>query len=202
MIVAPRPQYPEEARARHITGCGLYQIDLDPKTGVALKVEVLKSAGLPLLNNAAANAFILWRVRPGGASAVKIPVCFELHSGKPVVKYGSFSADALIASPSLAAALSETPSLPEIKAIALFAPKPSYPESLRKRGIGGTGEFVMHVDSKTGTVRSVEVVKSTGVALLDKAAIDAFERWRFVPGAASNVRCPIRFSADLSKMKQ
>jgi hypothetical protein len=34
------------------------------------------------------------------------------------------------------------------KAIAVHAPKPTYPESLKKRGIGGHGDFVMHVEVK------------------------------------------------------
>jgi TonB family protein len=80
------------------------------------------------------------------------------------------------------------------KAIAIFAPKPKYPESLKKRGIGGQGEFVMHVEPKTGLVTSVDVVKSTGVRALDDSVVHAFREWRFERNkCAPVVRSPVRF---------
>jgi len=90
MISAPRPDYPEEASVRHVAGCGLYQLDIDAKTGVPSRVDVLQSAGHPLLNRAAINGLMRWRAKPGGVRVVKIPVCFELRTGKPIVTYGSF----------------------------------------------------------------------------------------------------------------
>jgi len=78
----------------------------------------------------------------------------------------------------------------------LFNPKPDYPESLRKRGIGGQGEFLMHVDHVTGKVTSVDVTKSTGVSALDESCIRAFREWQFVPNSAAPIiHCPIKFSA-------
>jgi outer membrane biosynthesis protein TonB len=89
MISAPRPQFPAEATARHVAGCGLYQIDIGPKTGAPLKIEIIQNAGHPALNRAAVNGLMLWRARPGGVRAVKLPVCFEFKSGKPIVTYGN-----------------------------------------------------------------------------------------------------------------
>jgi outer membrane biosynthesis protein TonB len=89
MISAPRPQFPAEASTRHVAGCGLYQIDIDPKTGAPLKVEIIQSAGHPTLNRAAVNGLMLWRARPGGVRIVKLPVCFEFKSGQPIVTYGN-----------------------------------------------------------------------------------------------------------------
>ena len=78
----------------------------------------------------------------------------------------------------------------------VFNPKPEYPELLRKRGIVGAGEFLMHVDRATGRVTSVDVAKSTSVPALDESCIQAFRQWRFVPHTAAPViRCPIKFSA-------
>ena len=80
------------------------------------------------------------------------------------------------------------------RTIAVRAPKPNYPESLKKRGIGGRGEFVMHVDTNTGVVTSVDVVKSTGVRALDDSCIHAFQDWRFKRNQAARIiRCPVRF---------
>jgi TonB family protein len=83
---------------------------------------------------------------------------------------------------------------PGTKAIVIYAPKPKYPESLKKRGIGGQGEFVMHVETKTGLVTSVDVLKSTGVRVLDESCVHAFREWRFERNkCAPVVRCPVRF---------
>ncbi len=82
------------------------------------------------------------------------------------------------------------------KSRTLFSPKPEYPESVRKRGLGGKGEFLMHVDRPTGKVNSVDVAKSTGVPALDESCIRAFLQWRFVPKtAAPIIHCPVRFYA-------
>jgi TonB family protein len=89
LISAPRPDYPEEASTRHVFGCGLYQIDIDFKTGAVSKVEVLKSAGHPLLNRAAVDGLLRWRAKAGGVRFVKLPVCFEPRAGKPTVTYGT-----------------------------------------------------------------------------------------------------------------
>jgi TonB family protein len=80
------------------------------------------------------------------------------------------------------------------RALAIHAPRPEYPLSVRKRRLGGQGEFIMHINRKTGIVRSVEIAKSTGVARLDQSCIDAFQRWTFIPGTVSKVRCPIKFT--------
>jgi TonB family protein len=80
------------------------------------------------------------------------------------------------------------------KALAIHAPRPEYPLSVRKRRLGGQGEFIMHINRKTGIVRSVEIAKSTGVARLDQSCIDAFQRWTFIPDTVSKVRCPIKFT--------
>ena len=89
MISAPRPIFPDEARAHHLAGCGIYQLEIDPKTGGALKVQIIQTAGHPLLNRAAMNGLMLWRARPGGVRVVKLPICFEFKLGQPIVTYGN-----------------------------------------------------------------------------------------------------------------
>jgi TonB family protein len=54
--------------------------------------------------------------------------------------------------------------------------------------------MAMTVDSATGNVSSVSMVKSTGSPFLDNAALNAFRRWRLKPGTISTVRCPITFT--------
>jgi TonB family protein len=52
------------------------------------------------------------------------------------------------------------------------------------------------LDTKTGKVTSVKVVKSTGHEVLDRSAIQALRSWRYVPGAVREVHVPIRFPAN------
>jgi TonB family protein len=54
--------------------------------------------------------------------------------------------------------------------------------------------FAMHVDPRTGIVRSVSIENSTGHAILDRAAIDAFSRWKFKPGGNPVVKIPLTYS--------
>jgi TonB family protein len=77
---------------------------------------------------------------------------------------------------------------------AIYAARPDYPLEARRRHLTGAGVFAMHV-RPDGTVSRVSVIRSTGHAILDKAAIDAFIQWRFWPGTVSIVRTPIRFTS-------
>jgi len=83
----------------------------------------------------------------------------------------------------------------KVRAVAIFAPKPEYPEYARKHHWTGIGWFVMHVDKRTGLVTSVEVTQSTGHKMLDEAVVSAFSRWKFEPDkVAPIVKSPVTFS--------
>ena len=79
MLAMPRPIYPEEARAQHITGRGLYDVFIDPPTGVVTRVTVAQSTGSKILDGAAVNAFLRWRARPGKLSRLRVPCTFTLR---------------------------------------------------------------------------------------------------------------------------
>jgi TonB family protein len=78
MLAMPRPKYPYEARARHITGQGMYEILMDTKSGMVTRVVVVQSTGSKVLDEAAVNAFSRWRARPGKISRIRVPVNFTL----------------------------------------------------------------------------------------------------------------------------
>ena len=80
------------------------------------------------------------------------------------------------------------------RAVALSAARPDYPYEARRAGLTGAGVAIIEVDSATGKVMSVRMDPSTGHAILDRAAIDAFKQWRFKPGTVALVRTPIRFT--------
>jgi protein TonB len=75
---APRPQYPYEARSRHITGSGVCVVDVDVGSGSVTGASMAQSIGSPILDNAALSAFRQWRFRPGSVSKVKIPITFTM----------------------------------------------------------------------------------------------------------------------------
>jgi len=80
------------------------------------------------------------------------------------------------------------------KILALIAPRPEYPFEARRQKITGDGVAAMNVDPVNGNVVGVTMVKSTGNAFLDNAALAGFRRWRFKPGTVSSVTCPVTFT--------
>ncbi len=77
-------------------------------------------------------------------------------------------------------------------------PAPAYPLAARKRNIQGKVllEVVVKVD---GTAASITIVRSSGSALLDEAALATVQEWKFVPARSdgkfvqANVIVPIEF---------
>jgi protein TonB len=74
---APRPQYPYEARSRHVTGSGVCVVEVAPSGSVS-SASMAQSLGNPILDNAAVSAFRQWRFKPGSVSKVKIPITFTM----------------------------------------------------------------------------------------------------------------------------
>jgi len=75
---APRPQYPYEARSRHVTGSGVCVVEVDAGSGSVSSASMTQSIGNPILDNAAVSAFRQWRFKPGTVSKVRIPITFTM----------------------------------------------------------------------------------------------------------------------------
>jgi TonB family protein len=86
-----------------------------------------------------------------------------------------------------------TMSTSSAKALATYAPAPSYPAKARLDGITGSGVCAVSVDPGSGRVTEASMAQSTGNPQLDKAALRTFRKWRFKPGTVSTVRIPIEF---------
>jgi TonB family protein len=63
-VYTPKPDYPIEARRRHITGSGVFKLYVDTGTGLVLSVEVRQTTGSAILDAAATNTYKRWRLKP------------------------------------------------------------------------------------------------------------------------------------------
>ena len=77
-ISAPRPEYPYEARSRHIMGSGICVMIVDTSSGYVSDVTVAESTGSSVLDNSAVSAFRRWRFKPDTVSRVRVPITFTL----------------------------------------------------------------------------------------------------------------------------
>ena len=77
-VAAPTPDYPYEARSRHITGSGVAKITIDSRTGYVTDATMIQSIGNPILDNAVVSAFRRWRFAPGSVREVRIPITYTM----------------------------------------------------------------------------------------------------------------------------
>src|SRR2546423_10569229 len=77
----------------------------------------------------------------------------------------------------------------------LSAPGAPYPEEAQKTRTTGSGLYEIRIDP-AGKTTAVVIVKSSGSAVLDKAATTAFKKWQFKPGVFRSVRVPVSWSVN------
>jgi TonB family protein len=80
---------------------------------------------------------------------------------------------------------------PQISAI--YRPWPRYPLDARRKRMEGAGLFRLNIEPKSGGVRNVEILKSTGHKLLDDIGVQTFHKWRFPIGQVTSVKIPLEF---------
>jgi TonB family protein len=170
-VYAPRPPYPELARAQGITGSGVVRVTVDPSSGAVTATRMQVSIGHRFLDDVALAAFRKWRFKPGSVSQVRIPITFSLR-GLYVRTLGDRSWLQSATNWSL----------------------PYYPLLAIQKGLTGSGVAVMKIDAQTGSVTSAVMLKSTGHRILDSAALQAFRQWRFKPGTLTTLDIPIEFT--------
>ncbi len=87
VLSAPRPEYPYQARSRHITGSGVALLTVDQRTGSVVQAAMGQSTGNPILDSSALSAFRRWRFKPGTPPRVRVPITFLItgseFSGTP-----------------------------------------------------------------------------------------------------------------------
>jgi TonB family protein len=83
----------------------------------------------------------------------------------------------------------------ELVRYALASPGAAYPEEAQKAKTSGSGLYELRIN-KAGATTEVVVVKSSGSAVLDNAAKNAFKKWRFRPAIFTRVRIPVSWSVN------
>jgi TonB family protein len=78
VLTAPRPDYPYEARSRHITGSGIAVLTVDPNSELAMDAVMAQSIGNAILDDSTVSAFRRWRFRPGTPAQVRLPITVVL----------------------------------------------------------------------------------------------------------------------------
>ena len=85
-ISTPKPDYPIDARRRHITGKGVFQLTISESTGDVLSVDVVSSTGYPILDSSAVKTMKRWKFRPHMVTRAKVPIEFSMPSHAPEKK--------------------------------------------------------------------------------------------------------------------
>jgi TonB family protein len=74
----PAPDYPYEARRRHLSGSGIIAVEVDHETGLVKAATIKMSTGSALLDQAALHAAKQWRFRPPAVVHLDVPVSFTI----------------------------------------------------------------------------------------------------------------------------
>jgi TonB family protein len=85
---------------------------------------------------------------------------------------------------------------PEWKKDLDYIEAPFYPAVAKRWHVQGAGLFQATIDTKTGRVTDVSVLKSTGYGVLDGSAIRTLKLWRWKPGKYRKCNVPISFKLD------
>ncbi len=163
---AIRPEAQRTARIR-------FTIDKD---GHPRAVQIVESSGSAKLDEAAVKGIQTWTAYPEwvGESA-EVPVTFETSHG------GAFKKGTSEWAPT------------NWQGYITYHPVPEYPFQARAQHMTGSGLYMITF-SPDGHAEKVEILQTTGSALLDSSVVQAFQRWRAVANAPfSQAKIPVTF---------
>lgn len=78
LLSYPKPKYPLEARKHRITGMGIFEVRIEPATGLVTSVTVIRSTGFTILDRSATDTLKRWKFRPNTLIRARIPITFSL----------------------------------------------------------------------------------------------------------------------------
>jgi TonB family protein len=83
---APRPDYPDVARKQRLEGSGVAEIHIN-SDGTVASVNMLRSTGQKILDEAAMRGFSRWRFPPHSLNVVRVPI--QYRASWSSVRWGS-----------------------------------------------------------------------------------------------------------------
>jgi protein TonB len=84
-------------------------------------------------------------------------------------------------------------SFEQVRALAIYTPRPQYPYEARSMNVTGSGVFVLGIDAQ-GIATGYKIVRSTGSVILDNSTMASLRQWRFKPGPPMMVVVPVTFT--------
>lgn len=167
LINRVEPVYPELAKRARVEGV----VILNVRTYEDGRVDQVKVANSrdPLLTRAAIAAVKQWRYQPFYSRGKRYPILFTVtvrfqlsHELDNKDRGREQKKETLLLKPEI-----------------IYQVEPVYPERARRAGIEGMVMLRIRTDNE-GNVNSIEVLRSDST-ILNKAAIDAVEQWKYQP---------------------
>jgi TonB family protein len=84
LTYCPKPQYPYEARSRHIQGSGIFVLHVHGD--IVTKVDIYRSTGSPILDNTAVSEMKRWQFKPNTPVLVVVPITYTMVGGNGNVR--------------------------------------------------------------------------------------------------------------------
>jgi outer membrane biosynthesis protein TonB len=76
LLKAVRPEYPYEARLRHIKGTGVFDLRFDYETGRLREIHIVRAFPDPIMQKATIEALKQWQAKPRSIHVLRFPVTF------------------------------------------------------------------------------------------------------------------------------
>jgi outer membrane biosynthesis protein TonB len=76
VLITPIPQFSVEFRRRRISGSGIFEMHINPKTGKVKDVHVLVSTRNAILDNELARVCSTYQFKPGTITQARVPMGF------------------------------------------------------------------------------------------------------------------------------
>lgn len=166
LINRVEPVYPELARRSRVEGVVILNVRTD-ENGLVDQIKVTNSKD-PLLNRAAVDAVRQWRYQPFYYKGKRHPIVFTV-----TVRF-KLSAGRDEESPER-----EAKETPGVKPQLIHRVDPVYPERALRAGIEGVVVLKITTD-KEGNVINLVVMRSEST-MLNQAAIEAVQQWKYRP---------------------
>ena len=89
---------------------------------------------------------------------------------------------------------------PVVRRKIVFNPPPAFPPEARGANLAaiGSGSYRIYFDA-TGRAKNVQILKSTGAAPLDRAAVTALQQWKSEPGQEWTIVVPVSFQTKAAR---